>query len=252
MKKFTSILLLLVMMLAFAACSMVPAVEENVTIYIPDTVTVYTGDGSVHATGTYLYEEGWKNKESFTVTLEGDAEKLGENGSTSIYTDKKVVYELTPKTVLEYYYDVQGNFTKSVQRFTEEGSRIEVIRTLDANGRLLCEEHRSYRAVDTDPIIETKTYTLYDKENGSEGAATVDTISEVIEYDRNHRLIAIVTYVDGVGRSRSEFAYDDLGNLISQVNYGGGQKHAEIKYTYKAVQVSEQTAARLPQFKRGE
>ena len=250
MKKLTSILLLLVMMLAFAACSVDPAVEENVTIYIPVTVTDYTEDGSVHATGTYIYEEGWKNKESFTVTVDGDVEKLGSDGYNTIYTDKKVVYEISPKTVLEYYYDTQGNFIKTIQRF-DEGTRTEVFYTLDANGRLLSEEQRNYRDEDAEPVIYIETYTFADTETGSKGTAVMDAYTSVREYDRNHRVIAIITISDGQERARTEFAYDDLGNLISQVNYGGGQKHSEIKYTYKAVQVSEQTAARLPQFKRG-
>ena len=67
---------------------------------------------------------------------------------------------------------------------------------------------------------------------------------------KNYRPVAKVTITDGQEVSRTESEYDEHGNQVKTVTYDRGQKISEAEYTYKAVEVSEETANRLPHFNR--
>ena len=248
MKKLTSILLVVVMMLALAACGGEPASNAMVTIYVPDTVTVYQGDGSVFAAVTYNFEEGWENKESFTVTMGGDVDKMGGSGTT-VFSDKKTVQEVSNGAVAETYYDAQGNTTKMINRYADGGRR-EVTYTYDDKGRTVSEEIKMYETADAEPEVTTQTYVYTETETGSTCTMETGYATYVMEYDKNGRQVSQIVYRNGKEQSRTEVTYDAVGNMLGQANYSGEQKGMEMKYTWKTVQVSEEMAARLPQMKR--
>jgi len=247
MKKLTSILLVVVMMLALAACGE-PEANGGVTIYIPDTVTVYQGDGTVFAAITYIFEEGWQDKESFNVTMGGDVDKMGGSGAT-VFSDKKTVQEVSNGAVAETYYDAQGNTTKMVNLYADGGRR-EVTYTYDAKGRKVKEEEKMYETADAEPEVTTQTYVYTETETGSTCTMETGYATYVIKYDKNNRQVSQSMLVNGQEQSRTEVTYDAVGNMLGQANYYGEQKNMEMKYTWKAVQVSEEMAARLPQMKR--
>ena len=99
-------------------------------------------------------------------------------------------------------------------------------------------------------MTEIQTYTYEDTETGSKGTFTEGDTTYVLEYDKNDRLVAEVTITDGREVSREECEYDEHGNPVKAVTYERGQKVSEAEYTYKAVEVSEETANRLPHFNR--
>ena len=248
MKKLTCVLLIFVMVLAFAACGGDPATNNGVTIYVPDKLTVYMADGSVYANITYNYEEGWQNKESFSVTMGGDVEKLGGN-STLVYSDKKTVQDVSNGAVMENYFDAQGNTTKMVNLYADGGRR-EVTYTYDDMGRTVSEEIKTYETANAEPEVTTQTYVYVETETGSKCTTETAYATSVAEYDKDGKLVAQSTYINGTEQSRTEIAYDAVGNVVSQASYSAGQKNMEMKYIWKAVQVSEEMAARLPQMKQ--
>lgn len=247
MKKLTSILLVLVLLLALAACGGEPAGSKMVTIYIPDTVTAYSRDGNESYSFTYVYEEGWQDKESFCVTMSGDTDKLGS--MTITYSEKKTTNEISDGAVTEQFFDDQGRETLMINNYADGGRR-EVTYTYDADGRLISEETKMYETADAEPVIDTKTYVYTATETGSTCTTENEPVTYITEYDKEGRRVSQVMYINGQERTRTEATYDDAGNMLGQVSYFDGQKNMEVKYTYKAVQVSEATAARFPQFKK--
>lgn len=253
MKKLTSILLALVMLLTLAACGGESAGSHLVTIYILDTVTAYSGDGSESYLRTYVYEEGWQEKEHFSVTINADEDSLG---GTITYSGKKTTTEMSDGSVTEQFFDDQGRVTQSINNYAD-GIRREVTYTYDDIGRVISIETKTYVEADAEPATDTETYVYTETETGSTGTTEYGSITYLSQsityanqYDKEGRRVSNAMYINGQERFRTEYAYDDAGNMLGQVSFFDGQKSTEVKYTYKAVQVSEATAARFPQFKK--
>lgn len=247
MKKLCCILLILTMVLSFAACSK----EENskITIYIPDTIEIYMADGIKYASVSYIFEEGWQEKESFTVTMSGDTDKLGGSG-TMVYSNKKTTQEVSNGATMEIEYNDKGQQILMINRYASGGRR-EVTYTYDAVGRVTSQEEKRYETADSEAVITVTSYTYVNTETGSVATEETNGYTVVSIYDKNGRQISQVATMNGKEISRTEVTYDAFGNMTSQISYADGQKQMEMKYTWKAVEVSGEVAARLPQFKKG-
>lgn len=254
MKKLFCVLWVMTILLCFAACGQEK--QHTVTIYIPETDTVYQADtDSAPLSVTYIFEEGWQEKESFRMTCSGDTEILGvgNDAPTDIYNGKTVITEIAGVYRSEATYDDNGRRISRVTPFLTENATMatmEFTYTYDAQGRMLTQVIKYYYPDQAEPVTEIQTYTYEDTETGSKGTFTEGDTTYVLEYDKNNRLVAKATITDGQEVSRAECEYDEHGNPVRSVVYEQGQKVSETEYTYKAVEVSEETANRLPYFNR--
>ena len=253
MKKLFCVLLVLTTVLSIAACA---AEKQNmVTIYIPDT-DIQIDPDSTQRTVTYLFEEGWQEKESFRVTYTGDTEILGvgNDAPADIFSGNTIVSEIAGVKRSEATYDDYGRQISRITPFLSENANMatmEFAYTYDALGRRLTQTTKYSYPDKAEPEIETQTYTYEDTETGSKGTYTQGNTTYVLEYDKKCNLVTKATITDGQEVSRTESEYDQYGNWIRSVSYAYGQKTFEQQYTYKAVEVTEETANRLPWFKRG-
>ena len=246
MKKLLCVCLIMIMLLSCAACGQ-ETEAEKVTIYIPDTVTIYQGD-TLYATITYVFEEGWQDKESFAVTMNSDTDALG-GSSTAVYSDKKLSQEVSNGATMETYYNDQGQQIKMVNLYASGGHR-EVTYTYDSVGRLIREEERMYETADSEAVVTITDYTYTDTADGYTSTQEINGYSVVSTYNKDGLQISQVTYRNGEEMNRTEATYDAAGNMVSNISYYKGQKQTEMRYTWKAVEVSTELAARLPQFKK--
>ena len=176
MKKLFCTLLIFAMLLAFAGCRQ--EAESTVTIYIPDTMSSYSQDGTLLTTVNVVFEEGWQTKEAFSVTYRDDKDQSVETMTAVTYKEKTIVTEV-PNVV-----------------------RDEI--TYDDNGRQIC-------------------YIIYfTGENES------------------------------MERQETTYTYDEHGNLIRSEMYFAGERMSRTENTFTAVEVSEETAERYPQFRRAD
>lgn len=255
MKKLLCVLLAMTVLLTLAACGQEK--QRKVTIYIPETDTVYqAGMDSVPLSVTYIFEEGWQEKESFRMTYSGDIEILGvgKDVPTQIFNGKTVITEVAGVYRSEATYDDNGRKISRITPFLTENATMatmEFAYTYDAHGRKLTQVTKYYYPDRPETETEIQTYTYEDTETGMKGTFTEGDTTYVLEYDKNDRLIAKATITDGQEISREECEYDEYGNPVKAVTYERGQKVSEAEYTYKAVEVSEETANRLPHFNRG-
>ena len=205
MKKLFYILLVMTILLSFGACA--KEKQNMVTIYIPDTDIQIDTDSS-QRTVTYLFEEGWQEKESFRVTYSGDTEILGvgNDAPADIFDGNTIITEIAGVKRSEATYDNHGRQISRVTPFLTEDAAMAKMEF---------------------------AYTY------------------VLEYDKNYYLVVKATITEGQEVSRTESEYDEHGNWIRSVSYAYGQKTFEQQYTYRAVEVTEETANRLPYFKRG-
>ena len=254
MKKLLCVLLAMTVLLTLAACGQKK--QRKVTIYIPETDTVYQADTvSAPLSVTYIFEEGWQEKESFRVTCSGDTEILGvgNDAPTMIFNGKTIITEIAGVYRSEATYDDHGHQISRITPFLTENAtmaKMEFAFTYDAHGRRLTQVTKYSYPDKTEPVTEIQTYTYEETETGGKGTFTEGNTTYVLEYDKNYRPVAKVTITDGQEVSRTESEYDEHGNQVKTVTYDRGQKISEAEYTYKAVEVSEETANRLPHFNR--
>lgn len=255
MKKLFCAFLIMTVLLSFAACGREK--RDTVTIYIPDTdMVTQTDGGSEQLSVTYIFEEGWQEKESFRVTCSGDTEILGvgNDAPTMIVNGRTVITEIAGVRRSEATYDENGRQIFRITPFLSENANMatmEFTYTYDARGRKLTQVTKYYYPDQAEPVTETQTYVYEDTETGSKGVCSVGSTTYELHYDKSDRLVAKVTVTDGQEVSRTECEYDEHGNWVKAVSYEQGQKTSESEYTYKTVEVSEETANRLPFFTRG-
>lgn len=252
MKKFLCALWVMVVLLSFAACGQEK--ESKVTVYIPETDTVYQAD--TVSSVTYIFEEGWQEKESFRVTYSGNTEILGvgNDAPTMIVNGKTIITEIAGVKRSEATYDDHGRQIFRITPFLSENATMATMEfsfTYDAHGRTLTKVTKYYYPDKAEPVTQTQTYTYTDTETGSKGTFCEGETTYVLEYDKSYRPVAQSTIVDGQELSRKEAEYDENGNPVKVITYAEGQKESETRCTYKAVEVSAETAARMPYFNRG-
>ena len=242
-------IVMVIILCSFAGCNQ----TDEVTIYIPDTLTIYNSDASVAAIDVqYVFEEGWKEKEVFTVTLEDpDRSEILENSDGTVfnYTNRCVTQ---PGKIVDITtnYDEKGCIIYRVTEYHQDAtmSKLEEIFTYDAYGRRQTYETKSYRNGSDTPTVQLRTYTYQDTEQGSQAQCTANGITETLIYNQQYQLICIRSVVDGqeTDTISIEYTYDRHGNLVESVSESGLRSVT----TYKAVKVGRETADRLPQFRR--
>lgn len=221
-----------------------------VTIYIPEVMTVHMPDGTLYATITYDFEEGWQEKESFTVTYGGDAALMGLIG-TITYADRAITIELEGINRTVTQYDENGRVSRQDITYlmaTAQVDKNETEMTYDEYGRVVTIKSTLYNKGQENPSVDWQDYTYVEIEEGSLGTYVMSNITNEREYDKDYRLIAQNTLQNGQVISRTEFVYDEFGNQINQITFSFGQKAMEMRTTYIAVEVSPDVADRLPTF----
>lgn len=255
MKKLICALLVITVVLSFAACG--KGKESKITIFIPETDILHQADTvSSELTVTYVFEEDWQEKEIFRVTFSGDIEVLGVGNDvpTMVFNGKTVITEIAGVQRSEATYDDHGRQISRITPFVTENAamaKMEFTYTYDDHGRRLTQVTKYHYPDKAEPVTEIRTYTYEDTETGSKGTFCEGETTYVLEYDKSYRPVAVVTITDGQELSRTESEYDEFGNPVKVITYTQGQKVSETVYTYKAVEVSAETAERLPYFGRG-
>ena len=150
---------------------------------------------------------------------------------------------------METYYSDQGQQIKMVNLYASGGHR-EVTYTYDSVGRLIREEERMYETADSEAVVTITDYTYTDTADGYTSTQEINGYSVVSTYNKDGLQISQVTYRNGEEMNRTEATYDAAGNMVSNISYYKGQKQTEMRYTWKAVEVSTELATRLPQFKK--
>lgn len=223
---------------------------ETVTLYIPETMSLCDANGTVMAAITYIFEEGWQEKETFAVTYGGDdatAQALAAVTSVT-YSDKCVIMDMQGISYTETYYDKDGRAVKQIlmPANNPDVEKTETSFTYDEHDRILTQETKTYAPGAEEPQTETQTYTYTDTDTGSKGTSTDGGIIMEIEYDKDYRSVKVTTIVNGQEITRTENTYDAFGNLTSAKTYANGQLTMITNYTFTAVEVGVETAARLP------
>ena len=245
MKKLFCFVLAVFMILLMAGCPDERPIPTN-TLYIPETVTIYDETGAQAYAVTYVFEEGWQDKERFTVSVTGDAEEFGMGPME--YSTRHVLHQLANGATIEIFYNAQGREEKVINSYAS-GEHVEGTLTYDALGRVLKEVKTTRNTkTDAEPWVTTTQYQYVETETGSTCTTMMDHYSVVTVCDKNGRTVSQTTVYDGEEVYRTEKIYDANGKMVSQVTYYRGKKQTEMRYTYKAVEVYWYVAERLPQF----
>lgn len=226
----------------------------EVTIFVLDTVEIYDTNGNLLISGKAIWEDGWENKESFTLHYDFGNEEMNQQMGEMVYGDKGVTQTVHGQMTSTSYYDENGCVTLMVQIYEPGASqwdRFEFARTYDVQGRRLSETQRYWLPGDTEMSgEETAQYVITDTATGSEAVFTNGSAQEVRIYDENYRQVIFMIRMNGEEVTRTETTYDEYGNVIREVSYSEGQKISETRYTYKEVEVSAEAAQRMTYFKR--
>lgn len=252
MKKLIVVLLAMSVLLSFAACG-----EGNkVTIYVPDTMTITSPDGGQSAAAKYVFEEGWETKESFSVNLEVTGlEGVEENVSmmTMVYSERTLVTEQVGGVRITTVFNEKGQTVSTTTENTrgETSVTMETTSTYDARGRKLTDQTKTSYGDQAEPVTTSVTYTYTDTDTGSEGRSEAGSMVSVLTYDKNDRLVCTSQILNGEEMSRTENTFNEAGNLICSKSYFEGKLVSTTETTFRTVEVSRETADRLPNFKRG-
>ncbi len=256
MKKLLCMLAAAAMLLSFAACEPEDQPDEGstvekVTIFIPDKLLVYGPEGTLMMETSMEYEKDWQKKESFTISYGSEANAVGMNVEM-VYGDKSIVTQIPNVYRTESFHDENGRLSRQVTEYLNNLTlqKIENSYTYDEQGRRLTQETKTYYAGNEEPTTATQTFTYTETETGSKGTFTEGSITYIIEYNKEFRLTAQSTIVNDEEVTRTELTYDEHGNNVSSATYSNGQKISETRFTYKKVEISKETADRLPTFKR--
>ena len=287
MKKLFALLLAMVLLISMTACGKDKAKTDKtddpketeaagqsaqsnkVTIYLPKSEEQIESDGS-KITTVYTYEEGWQEKDTFTVTSEiKNGERVEK--TTMTFSNGKMVstyeYDGTTSTY-EVYYDENGRAAKTVMPIetinpdnTVVMGSVEVVNTYDDKGRIIRED-RTSKMDGQEPTTLTTNYTYKDTAEGSEGwddqETTVEdpnnlmvapTIRTVRVYNKDNWLIKEISMMGEQEISRTEYTYNEHGIQTSMRYYMYDTLNFTANITLEAVEVSPEKAQQLPMFK---
>lgn len=246
MKKLFAALLVMAVLISFTACK----TEEQVTIYVPVSETEYTAENGEPTSVIYfLYESGWAKKTSFTVSHSTDGKTAAENGTTYKYEDKHTTVDNSDMQ-WDKYTDEQGRVVSERVLYKQTSQLIQTVRTYDESGRILTQVTSTAFLSGSDTYLPQVTFTYEETEDGSKGTGTQSGYTEVYTYDKNHRLVSYTTLILGTEQSRTEYTYDEHGNVTEMAVYTAGEFSYKTVTAYKAEQVNKSTADCLPQFNR--
>lgn len=252
MRKYMEFFFAVTVLLAvgFSACDSNLSGEENmVTLYIPDTIASFDENDKQVISGSMVFEDGWQSKESFTVR----ASAQGSKQTVITYGNKSAVTNYNTAMLLstEMQYNDLGRVIKETTTYKDEYhiSKQETVKTYDLYGRILTDTTTIYQPDGTSHET-VLSYTYEKTDDGSKGTAILgEGTSYVVTYDHHYRQTCAVFYSNGEESTRVEYRYDSHGNQIGVTIYLQGKQISRNETVYKAVQVTRETAQRLPQFR---
>ena len=247
MKKYLALLLVFGLLATFTACK---KESQTVTIYIPATLEVELGEGSVYGPVDITFTDGWQNKDQFSVSYKlnvDDAELKNE----SIYGDKTMQTTSGGKTTVTVY-DEKGRTVKQTATgsLSDNALKVEAITEYDEQGRVLKKTQTVYYGNGKENAVSVIAYTYTDLVEGSEGTCVLDSYTYKLFYDSQYRCVCSLTLEKDKETAKTEYTYDEYGNLETITSYVDGEQDARTAYTYKEVTIPLEKAEQLPQFVR--
>ncbi len=207
MKKILSILLCVLMLLTFSACSQEEAAptEEVLTAYksaVKESAVITCGEETLNV--VYVYKEGNLIKETFT-SADGTA-----------YSNF-------------YIYNDNGQCTSEVQNNPDE-TKDKYRHTIDANGVLV-------KTVHTEPTnSKNTTVYAYSEDGVCTGYTLTYASKDVQEAAYTYNELGAVSQIDVTGfePSVTTFEYDEFGNVVKEtVTANGAETVTTYTYTYQ-------------------
>ena len=226
-----------------------PDDQSKTLIFLPDTVTVYRNE---KLTGKFTldYEEGWQTKDSFTATYIPSEDTTENDIPVITYSDKFTETKYNEKYYEEATYDEKGNIVAVDEIYIDNGmlEKVEIKNNYDKYGRLTGLMQITIFRGDPNAGVQSQSYAYTYIEVGSQASFSKDGRTYIRTYDKNFRLIweEIRTIIGEI--HRTDYTYDEYGNLLSSVKYYNGAKEREMIYTYKAVETTDEVIARWVQF----
>lgn len=232
MKKIIALLLVICVVLSFAACGKdnTPAEEKNTELVEMSLVSAIYKDGKPDR--KYEYDE--RGNEKLYINYDEDGEVFIEESSIYDEMDNKIrsVYTADGKVSendFKYTYDKNGNILLKLSK--EDGDEYSYEYKYDKIGNI------KEFVLKENGIQQNKTKYSYD-DNGnkikedmySRNGALVG--SSVYEYDEKGNNTLNVFYYNGEERQKSVYTYDEKGNLIEDVYYEEGGEGSREKYFY--------------------
>lgn len=236
--------LVITLALAASGCKKQQPAPQTQTIYIPSAVINYDEAGQEIARVQYTADT--TQLDTGVLVLTGNDE-LGSR----VEVKGGVIcesYQHAPER-LEKYYDSNGYETKSVQIYSDDYDidREEILYTRDEIGRLTRQQQVSYYRDDTERTTEL-TYTYVQEGDGSVGTRELNSLVEKIYCDAQGRTLKVQYIMAGQENQRTEYTYDENGNVSAITTYYQGRFTSKRVFAYQAVQVSPETAAKFPMY----
>ena len=260
MKKVLALLFALLMLLNITACSNGETEKsgkdredkETVTLYLIKTMEIKVENGPENFPGVveFVYEEGWQEKDSFTIRADLTVNDLTQT-LLQTASDKKLVQQTIvdgdemQKT--ETVYDENGRAIKQTI-YLKAGmtDKVESTRTYDKKGRLVKEVSKTYFSDGTAPIEVTQTFTFQETAEGSKAVNDTGMVTQL--YNEKNQLIEQTTLINGEESSRIVYTYNEYGKQQTVTTYIQGALSHSMTYTYTPVEVSKEKAEQLPWF----
>jgi YD repeat-containing protein len=236
--------LVITLALAASGCKKEQAAPVTQTIYIPTAITNYNEAGE--ETTKVQYTADTTQLDAGVLVLTGTDElgsRLEVKGGVICQS-----YQHAPEK-LENHYDSNGYETKSVQIYSEDYdiARVETLYTRDELGRVTQQQQVTYYPDGTESATQ-QSYTYAPSEDGSVGTRQLNSLEEKIFCDAQGRTLKVQYIMAGQENQRTEYTYDENGNVSSITTYYQGRFTSKRVFTYQAVQVSPETAAKFPMY----
>ena len=217
-------------------------------IFIPDSVTVHYEKWTDQY--TLEYEDDWQNKDSFTVVLNPSEDNHDKETPTITFSDKYAVVNLAEDCYYDVTYDEKGNRVNVHKFYIDDGmlDNVEIKYVYDKYSRLTGMMQITVFRGNSNPGVQSQSYAYTYIEEGSQGTHDQFGMTYTRTYNKSFQLIW-EERVSAIGEiHRTEYAYDEYGNLLTETQYHNGEKDREVIYTYKAVETTDEVIAHWVQF----
>lgn len=248
MKKFLALVMAFGLLISFSACG--EEEQELVTIYIPATVEIEMGEGTIYGPLDMVFEKAWQNKVQFTVTYYMDADDITLKNVTT-YGDRTTQTTSGGRTTVTTYDEKGRTILQTATGALSDGAqKVEATTEYDEQGRTLKKTQTIYYSGEKENNVSVLAYTYTDLVEGSEGVCVLGEYTYKLFYDAKYRCIGSITLKNGEETDRTEYTYDENGNMESSTSYIEGEQDTRTVYTYKKATVTQEKAEQIPMFVR--
>ena len=227
-----------------------PTEDNRTLLFLPETFVTYSR-GVHRGDFTLQYDENWQNADSFKVEYVPTENNIEKEIPWLTYSDNFMITVVPDVSYTETSYDEKGNVIREITTYYANGAMESVERqySYDDYGRLLTVMNCTIFRGNPNASINYEGYEYTDTETGSEASFEHFGKTYKMVYDKDYNLICRYMYLMDQEASRTEYTYDEYGNLLTAVTYlSGDQIDYEERYTYKAVEVSQELVDRWVQF----